>query len=604
MNRRPQPVRMATVAAFLAVVVVVLALIGAVYWVSSEQDRTAAQVAQTQEVIAGVATGRALLLDIQNGYRGYVLTGREGYRTASDGKIDDLERTIATLRSLTADNFPQQTRLEEFESGLKPWLETMQRVASTRAVAGFAAAQQLVLSDLPRQQTMPLRAILDRIESDERALLDVRAQDHASRLRAFWVLLTALVVVMLAAIAIAFAHLRGRQREQDRLLQSEQRFHLLAQNVVDYAIFLLDPQGHVVSWSAGAERMTGYAKGEILGEHLSVFYTKEERDAGKPDRELALAAENGRFEEEAWRVRKDGTRYWTSVVTIPLRDAAGELIGFGKLTHDLTDRRRHEEALLAEVEERRAAEVQLHELNASLESTVADRTSQLTATNEELAGAKDRLEDLCKQLVAAQEDERRRISRELHDETGGTLSLIRLRLDDALHNRERRLGHIEECARMVDSAVKQIRSVARNLRPSVLDDLGLADALESVLEQHAEASGWRTRMRADRIGRLAPELETTCFRIGQEALTNVARHANATFVEIGLHASNDELELVVADDGAGFDASEVGSAEMRRKHFGLVSMSERASIAGGKLEVRSAPGEGTRLRVTLPLNAA
>lgn len=157
---------------------------------------------------------------------------------------------------------------------------------------------------------------------------------------------------------------------------------------------------------------------------------------------------------------------------------------------------------------------------------------------------------------------------------------------------------------MVDSAVRQIRSVARNLRPSVLDDLGLADALESVLEQHAEASGWRTRMRADRIGRLAPELETTCFRIGQEALTNVARHAHATFVEIGLHASNDELELVVADNGAGFDSSEVGSVEMRRKHFGLVSMSERANIAGGKLEVQSAPGEGTRLRVTLPLNAA
>jgi PAS domain S-box-containing protein len=593
---------MATAAAFLAVVV--LSLVGSVYWISAEQDRTAAQVAHTQEVIAGVATGRALLLDIQNGYRGYVLTGREAYREASDGKIDDLERTIATLRSLTADNFPQRARLEEFESALKPWIETMQRVASTRAVAGFAAAQQLVLNDLPRQQTMPLRAILDRIEGDERSLLDVRAQDHASRLRAFWVLLTALVIVMLAAIGIAFAHVRARQREQERRLQSEQRFHLLAQNVVDYAIFLLNPQGHVVSWSAGAERMTGYTESEIVGRHLSVFYTQEDRDAGKVERELALASEKGRFKEETWRVRKDGTRYWTSVVTVALRNRAGELIGFGKLTRDLTERRRHEEALLAEVEERRAVEAQLHELNASLERTVAARTSELTTANEELAAARDRLEDLWKQLVAAQEDERRRISRELHDETGGTLSLIRLRLDDALRSSERRVGHIEECARMVDNAVRQIRSVARNLRPSVLDDLGLADALESVLEQHADASGWRTRMSADQIGRLAPELETACFRIGQEALTNVARHANATFVEIGLHASNEELELVVSDNGAGFDSTEAGSVQMRRKHFGLVSMSERASIAGGKLEVRSAPGEGTRLRVTLPLTAA
>ncbi|MGE5170921.1 MAG: CHASE3 domain-containing protein, partial [Rudaea sp.] len=589
--------------AFVAVVIVVLALIGAVYWISSEQERSATQVAHTQEVIASVATGRALLLDIQNGYRGYVLTGREAYREASDGKIDELRRTIATLRSLTANEFGQQARLQEFEGSLKPWIETMQRVATTRSIAGFPAAQQLVMSDLPRQQTLPLRAILDQVEQEERTLLGAYESDRAARLRAFWGLLSVLVGVMLAAIGVAFIHLRGRQREQERLLQSEQRFHLLAQNVVDYAIFLLDPQGHVVSWSAGAERMTGYTEDEIMGRHLSVFYTQEDRDAGKPDRELALASSNGRFEEEGWRLRKDGTPYWTSVVSTALRDRAGAVIGFGKLTHDLTERRRHEEALLAEVDERRAVEAQLHELNASLERTVAARTAELTSTNAELAAARDRLEDLWKQLVAAQEDERRRISRELHDETGGTLSLIRLRLDDALRSSERRVGHIEECTRMVDSAVRQIRSVARNLRPSVLDDLGLADALESVLEQHAEASGWHTQMSADPIGRLSPELETTCFRIGQEALTNVARHAKATFVEIGLHASNDALELVVRDNGAGFDSTEARSSDMRRRHFGLVSMSERANLAGGRLEVESAPGQGTRLRVTLPLAA-
>ena len=594
---------MPAAAAFLGVTLAVLFLTGAVYWISSEQERSAGQVAHTQEVIANVATGRALLLDIQNGYRGYVLTGREPYRAASDSRISDLERTIGTLRSMMPSNVPQQARLDEFERLLKPWIETMQRVASTRAIAGFGPAQQLVLSDLPRQQTIPLRAILDGVESDERSLLASRVQAHASRLRGFWVLLTVLVGVMLAAIGMAFAHARARQREQDRLLQSEQRFHLLARNVVDYAIFLLDPQGHVVSWSEGAERTTGYTEEEILGKHLSVFYAQEDRDFGKPERELALATANGRFDEQAWRLRKDGTRYWTSIVTVALRNRAGELIGFGKLTRDLTEPHRHEQALRAEVEERRAVEAQLHELNASLERAVADRTSELTATNEELAAANDRLEGLWKQLVAAQEDERRRISRELHDDTGGTLSLIRLRLDDALHNSERRVGHIEECTRMVDNAVRQIRSVARNLRPSVLDDLGLSDALESVLEQHAQASGWRTRMMSDEIGRLAPELETTCFRIGQEALTNVARHAKATLVEIDLHARERELELVVRDNGAGFDAAQIGSPEMRRKHFGLVSMSERANLAGGKLAVESAPGQGTRLRVTLPLTA-
>jgi PAS domain S-box-containing protein len=126
--------------------------------------------------------------------------------------------------------------------------------------------------------------------------------------------------------------------------QSEARFRLLVESVRDYAIFMLDPEGHVLTWNAGAERIKGYRAGEIIGRHFSKFYPAE---ASKdfPAYELRVAAKEGRFEDEGWRVRKDGTRFWANVVITALRDADGELVGFAKVTRDLTERREHEERL-------------------------------------------------------------------------------------------------------------------------------------------------------------------------------------------------------------------------------------------------------------------
>ncbi len=129
------------------------------------------------------------------------------------------------------------------------------------------------------------------------------------------------------------------------LARSEGLFRLLVEGVKDYAIFLLDPQGRVSTWNAGAERIKGYASAEILGQHFSRFYPQDAVESGKPGHELKIAAEEGRFEEEGWRVRKDGSRFWANVVITALRDKNGELLGFTKVTRDFTDRRKTEEAL-------------------------------------------------------------------------------------------------------------------------------------------------------------------------------------------------------------------------------------------------------------------
>ena len=126
---------------------------------------------------------------------------------------------------------------------------------------------------------------------------------------------------------------------QQALLEAERRFRILVQGVTDYAIYMLDPEGRVTNWNAGAQRIKGYSPAEIIGEHFSRFYTPEDFEVGVPTRALETARETGRYEAEGWRVRKDGSRFWASVVIDAIKDEDGRLIGFAKITRDMTDKR-------------------------------------------------------------------------------------------------------------------------------------------------------------------------------------------------------------------------------------------------------------------------
>ena len=209
-------------------------------------------------------------------------------------------------------------------------------------------------------------------------------------------------------------------------LRGELAFRLLVDAVQDYAIFLLDPNGHVLTWNSGAERIKGYSADEIIGQHFSVFYVPEEREAGRPMRLLGLAAEHGRYEDEGWRVRRDGSRFWADVILTALRDDQGTPYAYAKITRDLTERRAAEEqqrALLVEQRARAAAEEALrardrflsiaaHELKTpvaslqlSAESLVrardADRLDdeRLRTGLKRMTKAADRLGDLVRELL-------------------------------------------------------------------------------------------------------------------------------------------------------------------------------------------------------------
>jgi signal transduction histidine kinase len=204
-------------------------------------------------------------------------------------------------------------------------------------------------------------------------------------------------------------------------------------------------------------------------------------------------------------------------------------------------------------------------------------------------------------LIAAQEAERRRVSRELHDEIGQALTAVRLNVDALEKTREPAAfeARFQDTMAIIDRALQQVRDLSLELRPPMLDDLGLVAAIRSHVKREAERAGIAAEVIADPLERRLPsELETACFRIVQEALTNVIRHSGAKHVRVGLAWRGDELSVTVADDGKGFDVTET---ERRRPGLGLQGIRERAAIVGGSVEIESAPGRGTKVRATFPI---
>ena len=172
----------------------------------------------------------------------------------------------------------------------------------------------------------------------------------------------------------------ARKKIEEALQQSDQRFRLLVDNVRDYAIFMLDPEGRVANWNEGAERLKGYRAEEIIGQHFSRFYPQEDIEKGKPEHELRVAATDGRHEDEGWRVRKDGSRFWANVMITAVRDAEGKLVGFSKITRDFTERRKAEEAVHLSEERFRS----LFEFSPDA-ILVIDSAGKITETNGQVA---------------------------------------------------------------------------------------------------------------------------------------------------------------------------------------------------------------------------
>ena len=366
----------------------------------------------------------------------------------------------------------------------------------------------------------------------------------------------------------------------------------------DDAIISKTLDGIITSWNRGAEKLFGYTAAEAIGQSIFLIIP-EDRIAEEYD-VLAHVRRGDKIDHfETVRRTKGGGDVHISLTVSPISDAEGHIVGASKVARDITER------VLAQDVLRRAHE--------ELEQRVRERTAELASANEALRvemSERQRAEEarirLLTRVVLAEEDERRRIARELHDQLGQQLTALRLTLEmlkskpiGAMGSSHVQLETLEQLALQLD---RDIAFRVCELRSPELDRLGLQAALTNHVRDWSKHVGIPAHLHTNRLTdeRLSPELETTVYRLAQEALNNVAKHARAGRVDVVLEHHADYLSLIVEDDGQGFDAA---SLEFSGNRFGLISMRERAALVGADLQIESAPGRGTTVVVRAPLAA-
>jgi PAS domain S-box-containing protein len=365
------------------------------------------------------------------------------------------------------------------------------------------------------------------------------------------------------------------------LRHSDEVFRLLVESVKDYAIFLLDPTGRVVSWNQGAERIKGYKANEIIGQHFSRFYPKEAQESKWPDRELEIAGKEGRFSDEGLRVRKDGSTFWAHVVITALCDETGGLRGFSKVTRDLTERRTLEE--------------RSRQLNRELRARVTDLTESQRLV--ELRTLE--LQKLSAELLRVQDEERRRMARTLHDDLGQELTALKIALDVLSHEEPGANQNLAQPIELVDRCLNKVRSMSYLLHPPLLDESGLLAALHWYLEGIKARTGLQILF--DYNPRLFPRLprdvETAVFRVIQESLTNIYRHSGSQDARIEVEQDSDRVKVRIRDFGKGIpDQSQFGF----NSGVGISGMRERVKQLNGDLRISRAE-PGTLVEASVPM---
>jgi PAS domain S-box-containing protein len=373
---------------------------------------------------------------------------------------------------------------------------------------------------------------------------------------------------------------RAEKKADNRLRRSDEIFRLLVDSVKDYAIFLLDPDGRVATWNQGAERIKGYKADQIIGEHFSCFYPAEAQESKWPDRELELAAKEGRFADEGLRVRRDGTTFWAYVVITALRDDSGELRGFSKVTRDLT--------------ERRALEERSRLLNKELRA----RVTELTESQRQVELRTLELQRLSSQLMRLQDEERRRMARTLHDDLGQELTALKIELDVLRTSGSEENEGMVRALDLAQSALNKVRNMSYLLHPPLLDESGLLPALHWYIEGLRKRGPMRITFDHKPVvfSRLPRDLEMAIFRVIQESLTNIYRHAESEDARIDINQEFDRVRVRIRDFGKGIPSGRDATIS----GVGISGMKERVKQLNGELRVSRAE-PGTLVEATIPI---
>jgi PAS domain S-box-containing protein len=361
------------------------------------------------------------------------------------------------------------------------------------------------------------------------------------------------------------AEIAERKRAEEALWRREQEIRMIADNVPALVSYV-DADGCYRFVNKRYEEWFGVPRTEIIGKHYRQVLGEVTYELIKDRVEAALSGHRTSY-EEALPYARGGTR-WVIADYVPDADDQGQVKGFFVLVTDITERKRVEE---------------------------------------EVAKHRKDLQSLSTQLINAQEAERKRISQELHDEMGQALTAMSINLAAIKKELSPELApaireRLAETSSLADRTLDQVRELSLDLRPSMLDDLGLVPTLRWYVNRYAKRLNLEVEFEAvDLEERLPAEMETVLYRAVQEALTNAARHAQASRVRIRLERKKSTVAAFIEDDGQGFDIEQVAGHGISERGVGLFGMRERVASLGGRLRIQSRPGRGTRLMLEIPL---
>jgi PAS domain S-box-containing protein len=589
-------------AVFLAAIALLFISGIATYFSFSYLTESERWVSHTQEVRASVGDLESALNDAGRARISYLLSGDPTDLVQYQKKLASVPERANKLCQLTTDNPVQVENCQKLKGltgdRIAAWQGAVddKRQGKTIDFAGLMR-QNIVLAD-------QYSAVSSVIRGEEGQLLLKRtyqAQRHFT--------LTGLVLMVSFIVALLLLttyyrlltdELRARENaelvarsayeREVALRQLQERFRLFVEAVKDYALYMLDAEGRIATWNQGAERIHGYPAAEVLGKSFAMLFTKEDQAAGKPQEELDKATHDGHFEAEAWRVRKDGVHFWANVVLTSIRDQQGNLVGFAKVMRDFTERMRAQE--------------NLRQANVKLAGEVVERK----AAEEKLASSEASLRELSLNLLRTQDEERRRIGRELHDSLGQYLAVLKLNLqslESSLGTNHGGSGdQVAQCVRLVEDCIKEVRTISYLLYPPMLEEVGLKSAISWYLDGFSKRSNIEASFHQNsEFERLPRDVELALFRVLQESLTNVHRHSKSPRVEISMAKQDGRVILEVKDEGQGIPVQlmeEEGSKDwLGSSGVGLRGMSERMRQIGGELEVASNE-RGTTVTASVP----
>jgi PAS domain S-box-containing protein len=546
-----------------------------------------------------ISTAQALdhaMQDAERGERGFLITGELAYLDPYRTGIRNAPVLLEKLTQLTVHNPEQQRRLPNLAHQIDIKLAEMQRAVEARERSGFEAARQIVQTDVGFDAMLAINGLIDATIAAENQLLAERlgraAQDERRAGHLALVGATVAALTMLLGMVLAILAFRNLQRIEAARRAGEQRFGLLVHGVADHALYMVDPRGYITDWNAGAERLKGFTTQEIVGQHFSCLFTPEDQAAGAPQKALETAARDGTHAAEYWKVRKDGSRFLSTVAISALRDPSGQPQGFALIARDTTELRQQQQAL----EQARAMLAQSQKMQA---------LGQLTG------GIAHDFNNLLHVIKNATAILRKRMQQEDAD-VRKYFDMVERNADRAATVTHRLLAFSRQqpLEPKPADANKLVREMAEMLRGT----LGESVALEYVL-----ASGlWMTSVDASQLQTAILNLVINA-RDAMSASGKLTIETANAFLDESYVAAHEELAagqyvmIAVSDTGIGM------SKEVAAKAFdpffttkepghgtglGLSQVFGFVKQSGGHVKIYSEPGEGTTVKLYLPRLAA